>query len=89
MDRPAIGVTPMAGALPPCRNHSASLSFSENGAKGTHLLSFLESGESEMTVPESPVGTRGLDIICAYQAVNRWAFWELPDLYSSVGHNLD
>lgn len=40
MDRPAIGVTPMAGALPPCRNHSASLSFSENGAKGTHLLSF-------------------------------------------------
>lgn len=84
MDRPAIGVSPMVRVLQPCTSHLASLSLSENGTKSTCLLSFLESNESEVTVPESPVGTGGVDIIC--QSVNRFAFWELADHYARVGH---
>lgn len=86
LDRPAVGVAPMADALLPYINHLASLSFSENGAKGTHLWRFLESYESEMIEPESPTGTRGIDIICAGQAVNRRISWKLLDHYFRVGH---
>lgn len=76
----------MVGALQPHISHLASLSYSENGAKSTHLLSFFESNESEVTVPESPVETGGVAIICPGQAVNRLASWEFPNRYSRVEH---
>lgn len=77
MARPAIGVSPMVGVLQPCMSLLASLSLSENGTKSTCLLRFLESNENEVAVPESPVGTGGVDVIC--QAVNTFASGELPD----------
>lgn len=45
--RPTIGEAPVVGTPQPCMNHLASLSLSENGAKSTYLLTFLEPNESE------------------------------------------
>lgn len=83
MARPAIGTTPMVSTV----SLPESLSFFEPlwkwGQEHLPLELFAVKWEySDST--KSPVGTRGIDIICPGQAVNRLASWELANHYWRV-----